>query len=198
MASQNEISLSTIADDDSPPRWIKAYTFQILGQSRWSGALISMNELTNVAKGRIGETLVMLELEYRGWMVFRPDFEEKIDMVAVKAVRRNLFRVCLQVKTSVLTKNYSFKLERRKFLTMPSFYLILCCISDLEKRSASFYVIPSQQVPRVMSKEFRSPSWRKKGGYTFHLPGTKWEAYRNRFDLLVTENPTTSELEPSF
>ena len=128
-----------------------------------------MNELTKVAKGRIGETLVMLELEYRGWMVFRPDFEEKIDMVAVKKGRRKLFRVCLQVKTSVLTKNYSFRLEKRKFLTMPSFYVILCCIKDLEKRSASFYVIPSQEIPKVMSKELHSRSWNK-GGYTFHLP----------------------------
>jgi hypothetical protein len=144
--------------------------------------------LTKVAKGRIGETLVMLELECKGWMVFRPDFEEKIDMVAVKANRRKLVRVCLQVKTSVLTKNYSFRLEKKKFMMTPSFYLILCCIKDIEERSGSFYVIPSKEIPEVMRKELRSPSWKKKGAYTFHLPGTKWEPFRNRFDLLEMES----------
>jgi ribosomal protein L30/L7E len=50
-----------------------------------------IDSLTKVAKGRIGETLVMLELEYRGWMVFRPDFEEKIDMVAAWQERADAF-----------------------------------------------------------------------------------------------------------
>jgi hypothetical protein len=146
-----------------------------------------IDTLTKAAKGRVGETLVMLELEYRGWMVFRPDFEEKIDMVAVKVNRRKLLRVCLQVKTSILTKNYSFKLDKAKFMIAPSFYLILCCINDIGKRSASYYVIPSQAIPKVMKKELQSPSW-KKGSYTFHLPGTKWQSYQGRFDLLEKGN----------
>ena len=145
------------------------------------------DKLTAAAKGRIGETLTMLELEYRGWMVFRPDFEEKIDMVAVKAYHQKLFRVCLQVKTSVLTTNYTFRFLRKKILMTPGFYLILCCIENTDKRSASFYVIPSQEIPNVMRKELHSKSW-KKGSYTFHLPGTKWEIYRDRFDLLEKEN----------
>jgi hypothetical protein len=44
-------------------------------------------------------------------------------------------------------------------------------------------VIPSQEIPKVMKKELHSVSW-KKGGYTFHLPGRKWEPYRDKFDLL--------------
>ena len=142
-----------------------------------------LGRLTDAAKGRIGESLVMLELECRGWMVFRPDFEEKIDMVAVKEYGRELLLVCIQVKSSVLTRNYSFRLRPKKLLIAPNFFLVLCCISDIEKRTASFYIIPSQELPKIMSKELHSTSWRK-GGYTFHLPGTKWESYRNRFGLL--------------
>lgn len=144
--------------------------------------------LTSAANGGIGETLVMLESEYNGWMVFRPDFEEKIDLVAVKVNRRKLLRVCVQVKTSVKTKNYTFKLEKKKFMMTPGFYLILCYIKDIEERSASFHVIPSQEIPKVMRRPLRSASWKEKGGYTFHLPGTKWEAFQDRFDLLERES----------
>lgn len=42
-----------------------------------------MSELSTGAKGRIGETLVALELEKRGWFVYRPDFEEKVDLIGL-------------------------------------------------------------------------------------------------------------------
>jgi hypothetical protein len=59
-----------------------------------------MKTLSKLALGKIGETLVELELERRGWMVFIPHYEEGINFVAVKKQIMNssmlVFRLSLR------------------------------------------------------------------------------------------------------
>lgn len=145
-----------------------------------------MRELSTQAKGKIGETFVMLELEKRGWMIFTPHFEEKIDMIAVREVDGIFEHTYLQVKTSTLTKanNYSFTLYKKSFVRAPDFYFILCCVENLENGIASFYVVPSMEITQVMKREFQSKSWKEKNNYTFKLPIRKWMPYKNQFELL--------------
>lgn len=142
-----------------------------------------MTRLTSSATGKIGETLVMLELEKRGWMVYLPHFEEKVDIVAAKATVEGFRHVDFQVKTSNLTKarGYTFTVHHRKILRSTDFFFVWCCIEDISKGKVVFYVTPSVDLPQIMSQEFNSPTWHNTGAYTFKLPGKKWEPYRDKF-----------------
>ena len=143
-----------------------------------------MSKLTSVAKGRIGETLVALELEKRGWFVYRPDFEEKVDLIGLREQDGTLKYISLQVKTSFLTRDHSITVHKKKHLEDPTFYYIFCLIDTFEKQP-TFIIVPSVELNKVMEKAFKTASWMKKGAYTFHIPSNtrlgKWEKYRNLF-----------------
>lgn len=145
-----------------------------------------MSELSSVAKGRIGETLVALELEKRGWFVYRPDFEEKVDLIGLREQDENLKYISLQVKTSFFTRDHSITVHKKKHLEDPTFYYIFCLIDTFEKQP-TFLIVPSVELNKVMAKAFQTASWKKKGVYTFHIPSNtrlgKWEKYRNRFQF---------------
>lgn len=143
-----------------------------------------MSELSTGAKGRIGETLVALELEKRGWFVYRPDFEEKVDLIGLREQDGNLKYISLQVKTSFLTRDHSITVHKKKHLEDPTFYYIFCLIDTFEKQP-TFIIVPSVELNKVMEKAFKTSSWTKKGAYTFHIHSNtrlgKWENYRNLF-----------------
>lgn len=143
-----------------------------------------MIELTSVAKGRIGETLVTLELEKRGWFVYRPDFEEKVDLIGLREQDEKLKYIAIQVKTSCFTRDHSITVHKKKHLEDPTFYYIFCLIDTLEKQP-TYIVVPSVELNKIMIKAFQTASWKKKGVYTFHIPSTsrlgRWEKYRNKF-----------------
>jgi len=142
-----------------------------------------MSDLSTTAKGRIGETLVGLEMEKRGWFVYRPFFEEKVDLIGLKEREGNLEYVAIQVKTSFLTKDHSIRISRSRHMEDLTFYYIFCLIETLEKQPV-FIVVPSVELKEVMKTEFQTPSW-KREGYTFHITSGeklgKWEKYKNRF-----------------
>ena len=142
-----------------------------------------MSELTSVAKGRIGETLVALELEKLGWFVYRPDFEEKVDLIGLRELNGNLKYISLQVKTSFFTRDHSITIHKKKHLEDLTFYYIFCLIDTFEQQP-TFIIVPSVELNKVMEKAFKTASWTKKGSYTFHIPSNsrlgKWEKYRNR------------------
>lgn len=143
-----------------------------------------MSELSTGAKGRIGETLVALELEKRGWFVYRPNFEEKVDLIGLREQDGNLKYISLQVKTSFLTRDHSITVYKKKHLEEPTFYYIFCLIDTFEKQP-TFIIIPSVELNKVMVKAFKTASWKQKGVYTVHIPSNtrlgKWEKYRNQF-----------------
>ncbi|MCW3988847.1 MAG: hypothetical protein NWE88_02090 [Candidatus Bathyarchaeota archaeon] len=143
-----------------------------------------MSDLSSGAKGRIGETLVALELEKRGWFVYRPDFEEKVDLIGLREQDEIFKYISLQVKTSFLTKDHSITVHKKKHLEDPTFYYVFCLIDTFEKQP-TFIIVPSVELNEVMEKAFKTPSWKEKGAYTFHIPSNlrlgKWEKYRNRF-----------------
>lgn len=142
-----------------------------------------MSDLSTAAKGRIGETLVGLEMEKLGWFIYRPFFEEKVDLIGLKEYEGNLEYVAIQVKTSFLTRDHSIRIGRSRHMEDPTFYYIFCLIETLEKQPV-FIVVPSVELKEVMAKEFQTPSW-KREGYTFHIRSGeklgKWEKYRNQF-----------------
>jgi len=135
------------------------------------------------AIGNIGETLVTLELAKRGWMVFLPHFEEKVDLVAVREENGRFRHLDFQVKTARQSRrhSYSFTIRRKKFVVAPDFYYVWCCLDDLTRGQAAFYTVPSSEVPRIMGKELQSATWREKGLYTFHLPVHKWDLFKDKF-----------------
>ena len=146
-----------------------------------------MSEISSVAKGRIGETLVALEIEKCGWFAYRPDFEEKVDLIGLKESDGSLKYAAIQVKTSFLTRDHSISIHKAKHIEDPTFHYIFCLIDALEKQPV-FIVVPSIELNKIMAKEFQTASWKKKGIYTFHIPSSaklgKWEKYRNQFELL--------------
>jgi hypothetical protein len=144
-------------------------------------------DLSDTAKGEIGQTLLSLELERRGWMTFSPHFEEKVDMVAVKEIKGTLHHAYIQVKTATKNKagSYEFTLKKPKLVESEDFYYVWVCIKDANFRDVDFHVVPSLDLQMVMANYFRSPTWKNTGNYTFHFRlGGKWEHYRNKFEFL--------------
>jgi len=84
-----------------------------------------MEPLSKLAFGKIGETLVELELEKQGWMVFIPHFEERIDFVAVKRVHNEFKYAGIQVKSSkpvhLKGEAYGVAIKRSKLVEASSF-----------------------------------------------------------------------------
>jgi len=143
-----------------------------------------MSDLSSGAKGMIGENLVALELEKRGWFVYRPDFEEKVDLIGLREQDEKFKYISYEVKTSFLTKDHAITVHKKKHIEDPTFYYIFCLIDTFE-RQPTFIIVPSIELNEVMAQAFTSPSWEKKGAYTFHIHSNtrlgKWERYRNRF-----------------
>ncbi|MGD0396763.1 MAG: hypothetical protein ABSB26_07665 [Nitrososphaerales archaeon] len=144
--------------------------------------------LSDTAKGEIGQTLLTLELERRGWMIFSPHIEEKVDLVAIRESANGILRhAYIQVKTATLNKQNSFEftLQASKLIESRDFYHVLVCLRDAKFRDVDFHIIPSLDLRKVMANYFGSPTWKKTGNCNFALRlGGKWELYRNRFDFI--------------
>jgi len=148
----------------------------------------SSSGLSDAAKAEIGQTLLTLELERRGWMVFYPHIEEKVDLVAVReGANGRLRHAYIQIKTAALNKqnSYEFALKASKLIESRDFYYVLVCLKDAEFRKVDFHIVPSLDVREVLAKYFESPTWEKNGSFNFALRlGGRWERYRNRFDFI--------------
>ena len=144
--------------------------------------------LSDTAKGEIGQTLLTLELERRGWMIFSPHIEEKVDLVAIReSANGRLRHAYIQVKTATLNKqdSFEFTLQASKLIESRDFYYVLVCLRDAKFRDVDFHVVPSLDLRKVMAKYFELPTWKKTGSCNFALRlGGKWERYRNRFDFI--------------
>ena len=145
-------------------------------------------DLSNAAKWEIGQTLLTLELERRGWMVFSPHIEEKVDLVAVReSANGRLRHAYIQVETAALSKqnNFEFTLRASKLIESRDFYCVLVCLKDAKFRAVDFHVVPSLDLRKILAKNFESPTWEKNGSFNFALRlGGRWERYRNRFDFI--------------
>ena len=137
-------------------------------------------KLSKIAIGKIGESLVEVELEKRGWMVFIPHFEEGIDLVAVKKVDNNFRYVGIQVKSSTPAhlkgKAYGISIKRSKLIEASSFFYIWCLMGTNKN---TFIVIPSEDMKNMLTHT----------KYTYHFHINKetlgiWRKYKDRFDLL--------------
>ena len=144
--------------------------------------------LSDAAKGEIGQTLLTLELERRGWMIFSPHIEEKVDLVAIReSANGRLRHAYIQVKTATLNKqdSFEFTLQASKLIESRDFYYVLVCLRDAKFRDVDFHIVPSLDLRKVMAKYFELPTWKKTGSCNFALRlGGRWERYRNRFDFI--------------
>jgi len=104
-------------------------------------------KLSKLACGKIGETLVELELEKCGWIVFIPHFEEGIDLVAVKKVGDEFKYVGIQVKSSTPVhlkgKAYGVAIKKSKLIEASSFFYIYCLMGTDKN---IFIVVPSKDM----------------------------------------------------
>ena len=142
-------------------------------------------KLSKLAYGKIGETLVELELEKRGWMVFIPHFEEGIDLVAVKKVGDEFKYVGVQVKSSTPVhlkgKAYGVAVKKSKLIEASSFFYIYC-LMGADKNT--FIVVPSKDMKSMILQTQKA---HVKDTCHFHIDVEtfgKWAEYKNRFDLL--------------
>jgi hypothetical protein len=141
-------------------------------------------KLSKLAIGKIGETLVELELEKRGWMVFIPHYEEGIDLIAAKKVDHEFKYVGIQVKSSMPVhlkgKAYGVAVKRSKFIEASSFFYIWCLMGSDKNM---FIVVPSKDMKMVME----TSKTHVKDTCHFHIDAEtlgKWAKYKDRFDLL--------------
>ncbi len=135
--------------------------------------------LSDTAKGEIGLTLLTLELERRGWMIFSPHIEEKVGLVTIRErANGGLRHAYIQVKTATLNKQNSFEftLQASKLIESRDFYCVLVCLKDAKFREVDFHVVPSLDLRKVMAKYFESPTWKKTDSCNFALRlGGKWK-----------------------
>jgi hypothetical protein len=159
-------------------------------QEKFEGTLPTPSNfgLSDAAKGEIGQTLLTLELERRGWMVFSPHIEGKVDLVAVReSANGRLRHAYIEMKTAALSKQNSFEftLQASKLIESRDFYCVLVCLKDAEFRKVDFHIVPSLDLRKVLARYFESPTWEKNGSFNFALRlGGRWERYRNRFDFI--------------
>jgi hypothetical protein len=142
-------------------------------------------KLLKLAVGKIGETLVELELERRGWMVFIPHYEEGIDLVAAKRVDNEFKYVGIQVKSSMPVhlkgKAYGAAIKRSKLIEASSFFYIWC-LMDSDK--STFIVVPSKDMKEMIIETGKT---HVKDTCHFHIDIEtlgRWAKYKDRFDLL--------------
>jgi len=144
-------------------------------------------KFSKLAIGKMGETLVELELEKRGWMVFIPHYEEGIDLVAVKKVNNEFRYAGIQVKSSTPVhlkgKAFGVAIKKSKLIEASSFFYIYCLMYPNRNK---FVVVPSGDMKKMIIETSKT---HVKDTCHFHINAEnlgKWAKYEDRFDSLET------------